>query len=152
MALVSSDDQTLIRAVINPTVVSMGFEQMQELLVILHEALYGVAWYVEPVEMVQGVCDHPTQIIVLQEEITDLEVLHFLIVTFYNAMIDERMGALQNGHKDAWNRPIADETLKGALAEFAEMTWEAQESREEGCNLRMVFTTALTWVARVALN
>jgi len=73
VALVSADDQDIIGAIVDNNLLEIDFGERQTLLEQAQEVLRRVARYTEPAAMVQRVCNHPTQIIALQKQITDLQ-------------------------------------------------------------------------------
>jgi len=71
VALVSSDNQALMRELLNATAEGLGFEEIQERRKPCQEWLLCVARYTDPVELVQMVCEILVQTITLAESVTD---------------------------------------------------------------------------------
>ena len=72
-ALVSTEDQGTIMALIDVNKDNIGHEQLMEAFAQTQEVLMRVAQYSQPIREVQMVCKHPQQIINLQPQITDLQ-------------------------------------------------------------------------------
>jgi hypothetical protein len=78
VALVSVDDQARLGGIVNSNLLEMDFREREAMLEEAHAVLRQVAQYTEPTSTVQQVCDHPSQIIALQKEMTDLKSHQFL--------------------------------------------------------------------------
>ena len=77
-ALVSADDQAIMGRIVNKNLMEIDFAERQAVLGEAQEVVRRVAQYTEPAAILQRVCDHPTQIIGLQTQITDLQTHQFL--------------------------------------------------------------------------
>jgi hypothetical protein len=77
-ALVSPDDQGTIMAVIDLNQEMMGTEATTYAFIQAQEVMMRIAQYSQPVRTIQAVCDHPEQMIALQNKITDLHAKQFL--------------------------------------------------------------------------
>lgn len=78
VALVSIDHKAYIGGIINTNIEEIDFPERHTMLEVAQEVWRRVTQYTEPTSTVQRVCDHRTQIILLQKEILDLKSQQFL--------------------------------------------------------------------------
>lgn len=78
VALVSLNDWGIIGGMINRNILKVDFDERQVMLKETQRVLRLVTWYTERVSTIQRVCNPLTQIIALQQEITELKSPQFL--------------------------------------------------------------------------
>jgi len=101
VALVSADDQDIIGGIVNRNLLEIDFGERQILLEEAQEVLRRVAPYTEPAAMVQRVCDHPAQIIMLQKQITDLQTQQFLPPECDHSTFEQQLETLRQELEEA---------------------------------------------------
>jgi hypothetical protein len=72
--LVSPEDQGTIMAIIDLNQETMGSEATTHTFVQAQEVLMRIAQYSRPVRTFQAVCDHPSQMMALRKQLTDLQM------------------------------------------------------------------------------
>ena len=150
VALVSVDDQDIIGGIPNRKLLEIEFGERQTLLQEAQEVLRRVAWYTEPAAMVQRVCDHPAQIIALQEQITDLQTQQFLPPECDHSTFQQQLDKSRQELKEARRMPRMvgmDEDLR---QELDDMTRDARQSGVEVRALRTQLANAASLAAWVA--
>jgi hypothetical protein len=90
VALVSADHQAVIGGIVNRNLLEIAFGQRQTLL----EEKQQVAEYTEHTAIVQRLCDHMTQIITLQIQITDQQSQRCLTVLCDHSILAHQWQAL----------------------------------------------------------
>jgi len=109
-ALVSTDDQGTIMALIDVDKDNIGHEQLMEAFAQTQEVLMRVAQYSQPIREVQMVCEHPQQIIDLQRQITSLQSRQFLPPQCDHTGLEQQIQTLRNERDEALKRPAAPGT------------------------------------------
>jgi len=149
-ALVSIEDQGTIMALIDVDKDNIGYEQLTEAFAQTQEVLMRVAQYSQPIREVQGICEHPQQIIDLQRQITDLQAKQFLPAPCDHTGLEQQMQTLRNERDEALRRPPAPGTNEDLQQELDDMTRDARQSGEEVRGLRTQLANALMLAARAA--
>lgn len=93
------------------------FNESQEKLPECEEELLKVAWYTEPMELIQRVCDHLAKIIDQQKEVMDLKAQHFLPQMCNHSKRDSRMQMLATKRMQAKGRPAVTRMFDERQAE-----------------------------------
>jgi hypothetical protein len=94
VALVSADHQAVIGGIVNRNLLEIAFGQRQTLLEEKQQVLKRVAEYTEHTAIVQRLCDHMTQIITLQIQITDQQSQRCLTVLCDHSILAHQWQAL----------------------------------------------------------
>jgi hypothetical protein len=66
------------------------------------EVLMWVAQYSQPVREIQMVCNHPSQIIALQKQVTDLQTKQFLPTPCDHTVQEQHIQKLRSDLDEAW--------------------------------------------------
>jgi len=149
-ALVSTEDQGTIMALLDLQRDAVGFEELKEAFGQTKEVLTRVVQYSQPIREVQSVCEHPQQIIDLQRQITDLQTKQFLPPQCDHTELEQRIQAPTNEQDEARRRPVALGTNEDLQQELADITQDPQQSGEEARSLRTQLANALTLAAKAA--
>jgi hypothetical protein len=96
------------------------------------------------------VCNHPQQIINLQQQITDLQGRQFLPTQCDHTKMEQQIHTLPNEWDEARKRPGAPGTDEELRQELADVTQDPQQSGEEVRGLRMQLANALMLATRAA--
>jgi len=147
---VSADNQAIIEGIVNRNLLEINFGERQKLLEEAPEVLRRVALYTEPAPMVQRVCDHPAQIITLQEQITDLQTQLFLPPECDHSTFDQELETLRQELEEAMKTPRVAGTDEELRQELGDMAWDARESGEVDRALRTQLVNAVSLAALAA--
>jgi len=109
-----------------------------------------VAEYSQPFREVLMVCDHPQQIIDLEQQVTDLQTKQFLPPQCDRTKLQQQIQTLTNEWDEAWKRPTAAGTNQELQQVLNVMTRDARQSGEEVQGLMMQLANALALAARAA--
>jgi hypothetical protein len=123
---------------------------LREAFIQTQEVLMRVAQYSQPIREVQMVCEHPQQIIDLQQQITDLQTKQFLSPLCDHTDLEQQIQILRNERDEALRRPADSGTYGELRQELDEMIRDARQSGEEVRGLRTQLANALTLAARAA--
>jgi len=118
MALVSVDDQAIIGGIVNRNLMEIDFAERQAILESAQAVRRRVAQYTEPAAMVQRVCNHQNQIIVLQKQITDLQTQQFLRPECDDSMFEQQLEILRQEPEEARRIPRTVGTDKDVRQEL----------------------------------
>jgi len=150
VASVFADDQDIIGGIVNRNLLEIDFGERQTLLGEAQELLSRVAWYTEPVAIVRRVCDHPTQIIALQNHFTDLQTQQFLPPECDHSTFEQPLESLRQELAEARRVPRTAGTDEDLRQEQDEMTRDARRSGEEVRALRTLLANALSVAAHIS--
>lgn len=150
VALVSFDNQAHIGGIVNTNILEIDFMERQTMLEEAKEVFRWVAQYMEPTSMVQRVCNHHAQIIMLQKETMNLKSQQFLPPQCDHTNIKNQRGILTAEPNEARLRPAAPRTDQELWEAMAVMTRDARHSGEEVQGVRTQLANALTLAARAA--
>jgi len=147
-ALVSTEDQGIIMALIDLNQETMSSEATTEAFIHAQDVMIRITQYLQPVRTIQAVCDHPEIIIALQKQITDLQMQQLLPPFCYYTTFDQQIQQLTNDLNDAWKTSRTVRMDDDLQRELDDMTLDAREAREESRNLRTQLTNGLFLAAR----
>jgi hypothetical protein len=148
--VLSIEDQGTIMAVIDIDKDNFGSKQLREAFIQTQEVLMRVAQYFQPIREVQMVCEHPQQIIDLQQQITDLQTKQFLPPQCNHTGLEQQIQTLRNERDEALRTPSAPGTSEELQQKLHDMTRDERQSGEEVQGVRIQLANALTLAARAA--
>jgi len=123
--LVSADEQAIIGGIVNRNLMEIHFTERQAMLEQAKEVLRRVAQYTEPPAMVQRVCDHPTQIIALQKQITDLQTEQSLPLERDHSTFEQQPKTFRQEPEEARRLPRTARTDEDLRHKLDDMTRDA---------------------------
>jgi len=122
---VSIDNQGRIGGIANTDIVEINFTERQAMLENAQDVLGRVAQYTQLARMVQRVCDHPAQKLLLHEQITDLKSQQFLPPQWDSTASERTIQTLTAEREEASSGPAAPGTVEELRDELAVMTSDA---------------------------
>jgi len=131
VALVSADDQAIMRGINNKNLLEINFGERQTLLEEAEEVLRVVVQCTDPTAMVDRVCDHPATITALQTQITYLQSQQVLPAECDHSTFEQQLGTLTQALVEARRTPGTVGTDENLRKELDEMTQDATQSGEE---------------------
>jgi hypothetical protein len=148
--LVSPADQGTIIALIDLKQETMGTEATTDAFLQAQELMMRIAQYSKPVRTIQAVCDHPSQIVTLQKQITDLQTKKFLRPSHDHTTFEQQIQQLRDDLNEARKTPRIVGTDEDWRRELDNMTRDAREASEESRSLRTQLVNALSLATRAA--
>jgi len=149
VALLSADYQAIIGGIVNRNLMEIDFAERQAVLEEPHEVLGRVAQYTEPAAIVQRVCDHPTQIISLQKQITDLHTHQVLPPECDRLTFEQQLETLRQESEEARRIQRTVGTDEDLWQEQDDTTRDAGQLGEEVRAVRTLLANAVSLAARV---
>jgi hypothetical protein len=149
-ALVSPEDQGTSMALLDLNNETMGIEDTTDAVIQAQEVMLRIAQYSQPVQTIQAVCDHPTQIVALQKEITNLQMKQFLLPSCDHTTFEQQIQQLKNVLEEAWRTPRTVGTDENLRRELDDMTRDAREASKESWSLRTQLVNAMSLAAWAA--
>jgi hypothetical protein len=150
VALESVEDQGTIMALIDLDKENLGNAQIREAFRQTQEVLMRVAQYSQPIREVQMVCEHPQQIIDLQQQVTDLLTKRFLPPQCDHTERERQIQTLGNERDEALRRPSAPGASEKLRQELDDRTRDSLLSGEDVRGLRTQLANASTLAAGAA--
>jgi hypothetical protein len=150
VAPVSHEDQGTIMGLLDLNKEIVGGEAMTDAFVQAQEVLMRLAQYSQPVQEIQMVCDHPSQIIALQKQITDLQTKRFLPASCDHTALEYQIQQLRNDIDETERTSRTAGTDEEIRQELDDMTRDAQEASAEAARMRTQLANALSLAARLA--
>jgi hypothetical protein len=109
-----------------------------------------IAQYSQPVRTIQEVCDHPTQIVPLEKQITDLQTKQFLLPSCDHTMFERQIRQLRNDLDDARKTPRTVRTDEHLAQKLDHMSRDSRGASAEAASLMTQLANVLSLAARVA--
>jgi hypothetical protein len=104
-ALVSPEDQGTIMALLDVNKETMDTKATIDAFVQAQELMIRIAQYSQPVRTIQAVCDHPSQIVALQKQITDLQTKRFIPPSCDHTTFEQQIQQLRDDLDEARKTP-----------------------------------------------
>ncbi|KAF8539104.1 hypothetical protein BDD12DRAFT_805613 [Trichophaea hybrida] len=128
---------------------TMGTECTTDTFVHAQEVLMRITQYSQPVRDIQMVCDHPSLIIAIHKQITDMQAERFLPPSCDHATFEQHIQQLRHKLNEARNAPGMEGTDQETQQELDVMIRDAQEACVEVQNLSMQIPNVLALAGQV---